>query len=142
MCQVFWCNSNSGTRGSTGESSAAYVSRFTQFTELGDPVEFQYVSTAIEDIFLRKTDGMECVMIPQARVRIGNDGTHYKAGDNEGPSHEVDLDSFLMDIEPISVGAYARFLNLVNPNEDQLFDWCILPEEDSSVSGCVRQTKM
>eukprot|EP00438_Fugacium_kawagutii_P019832 Skav227927 [mRNA] locus=scaffold146:284401:286153:+ [translate_table: standard] len=69
-------------------------------------------------------------MIPAARARIGNDGMHFPAGDNEGPSHEVDLDSFLMDIEPVSVGAYVRFLNLVKPSRDQLYDWCILPEED------------
>ena len=121
-----------GTGGSTGESSATYVSRFTQLTE-GEAPEFKYGSTSIEDIFVRKSDGMECVMIPAARARIGNDGMHYQAGDNEGPSHEVELDAFLMDIEPVCVGAYARFLNLVNPNQDQLSDWCILPEEDRTL---------
>lgn len=120
---------NTSTGGSTGESSATYVSRFTQLTH-GEAPEFKYGSTSIEDIFVRKSDGMECVMIPAARARIGNDGMHYQAGDNEGPSHEVELDAFLMDIEPVCVGAYARFLNLVNPNQDQLSDWCILPEED------------
>lgn len=129
-----WSWNTKGTRGggsTVGESSTTYISRFTQYTEVGDEApEFNYVSTAIADVFERKSDGMECVMIPAARARIGNDGMHFPAGDNEGPSHELDLDSFLMDIEPVSVGAYVRFLNLVKPSGDQLYDWCILPEED------------
>lgn len=36
-----------------------------------------------------------------------------------------------MDIEPVSLGAYARFLNIAKPNQDQLFDWCLLPAGDA-----------
>ena len=33
---------------------------------------------------------MEVVHIPAARARIGDDGAHPTAGDNEGPSHEAE----------------------------------------------------
>ena len=85
--------------------------------------------SGMDDVFIRSSDGMECVLIPAACARIGDDGK-FEGGDNEGPSHEVDLESFLMDIEPVSVGAYARFLSMVHPSQEQLLDWCILPEED------------
>ncbi|CAK8997931.1 unnamed protein product [Durusdinium trenchii] len=117
--------------GSTGESSA-YVSRFTQLTEYvaSDAVTtVSYETTGMDDVFIRSSDGMECVLIPAACARIGDDGK-FEGGDNEGPSHEVNLESFLMDIEPVSVGAYARFLSMVHPSQEQLLDWCILPEED------------
>lgn len=79
---------------------------------------------------MRSTDGMESILLPAGRARIGDDSSHPSARENEGPSHEVELSSFLMDIEPVSLGAYARFLNATEPNQDQLFDWCLLPAED------------
>lgn len=48
----------------------------------------------------------------------------------EQPCHEVELSSFLIDVEPVSVAAYARFLNIVKPGEEALFDWFLLPDHD------------
>lgn len=81
--------------------------------------------------YMRSSDGMESVLIPGGQVRIGDDTSCPSARENEGPSHMVELSTFLMDIEPVSLGAYARFLNSAKPNQDQLFDWCLLPAEDA-----------
>jgi formylglycine-generating enzyme required for sulfatase activity len=42
---------------------------------------------------------------------------------HEGPAHDVHVDSFLIDREPVSTAAYCRFLNSVG-----LFDGSILEE--------------
>lgn len=80
--------------------------------------------------FSRATDGMECIRVPGGEVRIGDDSMQSER-DNEGPSHPVHLSSFLMDVEPVSMGAFARFLNAAQPTQDELFDWCLLPAEDA-----------
>ena len=49
---------------------------------------------------------MECVLLPAATAQIGCDATGL-ARENEQPMHEVRLDSFLVDVEPVSVGAFA-----------------------------------
>jgi len=72
-------------------------------------------------------------MLPGACARIGVEG-----GEDpdallcETPSHDVELSSFLMDIEPVSVGAYARFLNMASPSptQEMLLDWCLLVASD------------
>eukprot|EP00439_Symbiodinium_sp_Y106_P066332 s2250_g10.t2 len=80
--------------------------------------------------FSRATDGMECIRVPGGEVRIGDDSMQSER-DNEGPSHLVHLSSFLMDVEPVSMSAFARFLNAAQPTQDELFDWCLLPAEDA-----------
>ncbi|CAE7226557.1 pkn1 [Symbiodinium sp. CCMP2592] len=80
--------------------------------------------------FSRATDGMECIRVPGGEVRVGDDSMQSER-DNEGPSHPVHLSSFLMDVEPVSMGAFARFLNAAQPTQDELFDWCLLPAEDA-----------
>ncbi|CAJ1356048.1 unnamed protein product [Effrenium voratum] len=81
--------------------------------------------------FQRRSDGMECLLIPGAEVRIGG-GTLEKAERGEQPTHLVKLTSFLMDVEPVSVGAYVRFLNLLipPPTQAELLDWCVLAPGD------------
>ncbi|CAK9111776.1 Palmitoyltransferase ZDHHC15 (Acyltransferase ZDHHC15) (Zinc finger DHHC domain-containing protein 15) (DHHC-15) [Durusdinium trenchii] len=106
---------------------------FTQLTELKAKSwsDALYSETLIEERFVRQSDGMECILIPSADVHIGG-GTAEAARCNEQPTHPVRLKSFLMDIEPVSVGAYVRFLNLASPppTEAQLLDWCLLPLSD------------
>eukprot|EP00913_Durusdinium_trenchii_P014459 g13563.t1 len=113
---------------------------FTQLTELkakswSDALYSETlrlgVRRPIEERFVRQSDGMECILIPSADVHIGG-GTAEAARCNEQPTHPVRLKSFLMDIEPVSVGAYVRFLNLASPppTEAQLLDWCLLPLSD------------
>ena len=102
---------------------------FTQLT-VGDVAACAYNPVGVSR-YSRSTDGMESILIPAGRARIGDDSSCPSARENEGPSHEVELSTFLMDIEPVSLGAYARFLNSAKPNQDQLFDWCLLPAEDA-----------
>lgn len=48
----------------------------------------------------------------------------------EMPCHQVELSSFLIDIEPVSIGAYARFLNHTKPPPEALQDWVSLHDVD------------
>mmetsp|Transcript_4449 Transcript_4449/g.10418 ORF Transcript_4449/g.10418 Transcript_4449/m.10418 type:complete len:468 (+) Transcript_4449:52-1455(+) len=80
--------------------------------------------------FHRSTDGMECVQIPGATVWVGDGLPGREALPNEKPCHHVELAGFLIDIEPVSVGAFARFLNIEQPPTDVLRDWYLLRPGD------------
>jgi len=90
-------------------------------------------SPSAGDCYFRCTDGMECVLLPGGWVRIGTD-SDPEALEDEGPSHNMELSSFLVDIEPVSIGAFVRFLNMVKPSRDVLLDWCLLEEDDDRTS--------
>eukprot|EP00928_Gymnodinium_smaydae_P080077 TRINITY_DN6386_c2_g1_i6.p1 TRINITY_DN6386_c2_g1~~TRINITY_DN6386_c2_g1_i6.p1 ORF type:complete len:480 (+),score=47.08 TRINITY_DN6386_c2_g1_i6:66-1442(+) len=83
--------------------------------------------------FARVSDGMECVLVPGTVAWVGSE-TLAKAGCKpllcEQPCHEVRLNSFFMDVEPVSIGSYARFLNIVKPTQEELLEWCVLSECD------------
>ena len=105
---------------------------FTQITAAIEVAPCAYMPCGGEaSKYRRSTDGMESILIPAGMARIGDDTNCPTARENEGPSHIVELSSFLMDIEPVSLGAYARFLNSTTPSQDELFDFCLLPAEDS-----------
>jgi formylglycine-generating enzyme len=73
--------------------------------------------------FRRATDGMRCVLIPSATVWIG--ATDPKGMADQRPPHKVHVGSFLMDAEPVSNTAYARFLNSIGPiDAETLRRWC------------------
>ncbi len=61
--------------------------------------------------FRRRSDGMRCLRIPSASVEIGNSSPDAPA--DERPRHMVEIDSFLIDAEPVSTTAYCRFLNSI-----------------------------
>lgn len=51
--------------------------------------------------------------------------------DDEQPVHEVELDAFLIDLEPVTITAFARFLNSIGPvDADVLRQWFALDETD------------
>lgn len=79
--------------------------------------------------FIRGTDGMESIMMPGGKAWIGDGVDGRSALANEQPCHQLELSSFLMDVEPVSVGAYARFLNIVQPPRKALDDW-FFPRDD------------
>ena len=80
-------------------------------------------------IFRRRTDGMMCVRIPSGRAILGSDSP--SAQPDERPVHQVRIDSFLMDSEPVSTTAYARFLNSIGHVDSQtLAGWFILSNDD------------
>jgi formylglycine-generating enzyme required for sulfatase activity len=80
--------------------------------------------------YFRCTDGMECVLLPKAWAWIGACASDKEALPMEEPCHRIPLSSFLIDVEPVSIGAYARFLNLVQPPPDALQDWILLYNGD------------
>ncbi|CAJ1414499.1 unnamed protein product, partial [Effrenium voratum] len=112
---------------------AAASAAFTQLTMFTRPAPVDcarvYSETDFADRFVRNRDGMECVLLPAATAQIGCDATGL-ARENEQPMHVVRLDSFLVDVEPVSVGAFVRFLNLARPGPTELSDWCLLPPTD------------
>lgn len=79
-------------------------------------------------MFRRKTDGMVCVQIPASEVIIGFDA--MEANHDERPSHPVSMSSFLMDIEPVSVTAFCRFLNSIEPTLQEVESLVGLPADD------------
>jgi formylglycine-generating enzyme len=63
--------------------------------------------------YRRRTDGMRCVGVPEGEARVGGEGEG--ALPDQGPPHSVPLSAFLIDAEPVSTTAFARFLNSVGP---------------------------
>ncbi|TWU17885.1 SUMF1/EgtB/PvdO family nonheme iron enzyme [Allorhodopirellula heiligendammensis] len=63
-------------------------------------------------MFRRVTDGMVCVELQEASVLVGSDDED--AHDDERPRHAITLSPFLIDIEPVSVTAFCRFLNSID----------------------------
>lgn len=88
----------------------------------------------------RRTDGMRCIRIPADTVMLGSDIP--AANPDERPLHEVNLDSFLIDAEPVSTTAYCRFLNSIGPLPDSfLTDWFVLdPEDDRDIHMLIQHT--
>jgi sulfatase modifying factor 1 len=79
--------------------------------------------------FRRRSDGMRCVQIPSAAVEIGCDSPEALL--DERPKHVVEMDSFLIDAEPVSTTAYCRFLNSIGEvAPDVLAEWFVLDPED------------
>lgn len=77
----------------------------------------------------RRSDGMRCILIPSASVEIGCDSPDALA--DERPQHVVDLDSFLIDAEPVSTTAYCRFLNSIGEIPCQsLAEWFVVDPQD------------
>jgi len=79
--------------------------------------------------YRRRTDGMRCVLIPADLTRLGNDAPDALA--DQKPMHAVHLSEFLMDAEPVSHAAFARFLNSVGDvPQTVLADWCGVSDDD------------
>jgi sulfatase modifying factor 1 len=74
--------------------------------------------------YRRRTDGMRCVVVPEAEIQLGSD--EADALPDQQPSHRVCLRSFLIDAEPVSVTAFARFLNSVGRIPSAVLgEWCL-----------------
>src|SRR5205807_1744585 len=60
---------------------------------------------------------------------------------DEGPAHTAEIDSFLIDAEPVSTTAYCRFLNSIGAvNPEVLADWFVLdPHDDRNAQAVVVQ---
>ncbi len=77
----------------------------------------------------RRTDGMRCVLVPEARVELGS--VQPEASADEHPLHHAQFSSFLIDAEPVSVTAFSRFLNSTVGVESPLIAaWCGVPAHD------------
>jgi acyl carrier protein len=82
--------------------------------------------------YQRMSDGMRCIVIPGDIVAIGS--CEEDALLDQQPQHAVNLSSFLVDTEPVSNQAYARFLNSIGsiPVEIQL-QWIGVNKGDKRV---------
>eukprot|EP00429_Kryptoperidinium_foliaceum_P136640 CAMPEP_0176284968 /NCGR_PEP_ID=MMETSP0121_2-20121125/52124_1 /TAXON_ID=160619 /ORGANISM="Kryptoperidinium foliaceum, Strain CCMP 1326" /LENGTH=518 /DNA_ID=CAMNT_0017625431 /DNA_START=46 /DNA_END=1600 /DNA_ORIENTATION=+ len=114
--------------GATTARAPPDVAEFTQLTAGADEALKSGVlydaAPASPGRFRRRTDGMQCALLPAAGAqRLQAVGV--RAAVPRGAAGE-----FLIDVEPVSVGAYARFLNLTAPTQDVLLDWCLLPDCD------------
>lgn len=99
--------------------------RMTDGSGLWEPLEA--AGAAMQ--YRRRSDGMRCLLVPAASVEIGNDATD--AHPDERPRHVVEMDSFLIDAEPVSTTAYCRFLNSVGDvSPGVLDDWFVLDSQD------------
>jgi len=79
----------------------------------------------------RRSDGMVCIKIPAAETQIGSDQADSEM--DERPAHRVELSSFLIDIEPVSVVAFCRFLNSVMPSDEEINDLIGLNPADKRI---------
>lgn len=76
--------------------------------------------------YRRRTDGMRCVLVPGGEATLGSDDAEALA--DQRPPHTATLSAFLLDAEPVSNLAFARFLSSIGPlppavlNEWGLFD--------------------
>jgi formylglycine-generating enzyme required for sulfatase activity len=78
--------------------------------------------------FFRRTDGMRCVLIPPALVELGS--TAPDSLPDQGPRHTANLAGFLIDAEPVSTTAYARFLNSTGASPEAEKTWCGVDSDD------------
>jgi formylglycine-generating enzyme len=79
--------------------------------------------------YRRRSDGMRCLLVPAASVEIGC--ASPDALTDEQPKHVVDMDTFLIDAEPVSTTAYCRFLNSIGDVDPEMHvDWFMLDPED------------
>lgn len=77
--------------------------------------------------YRRRTDGMRCAQISASTVEIGSDSPDTER--DEQPAHSVHLSSYLIDVEPVSVLAYTRFLNSVATVPDEVLSEWFVPDE-------------
>jgi acyl carrier protein len=81
-------------------------------------------------MFRRRTDGMRCVMVPEAICEIGHNGAQR----DERPQHSACISRFIIDCEPVSVIAFCRFLNSVRVHDDRVLrDWFLTSDDDHRV---------
>lgn len=79
--------------------------------------------------YRRRTDGMRCVVVPEGEISLGND--EADALPDQQPSHRVNLQPFLIDAEPVSNTAFARFLNSVGRISTAILgEWCLSEKGD------------
>ncbi len=83
--------------------------RWSPSKDSGKPLFEPLESSNSYPMFRRTSDGMVCVQLPGGEFTIGSDA--ISASDDEKPAHPISLSPFLIDIEPVSVTAFCRFLN-------------------------------
>ena len=121
-------------------SPALGAQRHVPFTQLGGRIDYDtYAAGPLFEscganvqgfhVHRRWTDGMSCVLVPDADVLLGADADNTLT--DERPAHRARLDGFLIDREPVSTTAYCRFLNSIDPIDGSaLEDWFVLTPDD------------
>lgn len=98
-------------------------------------------STVPCPVYRRRTDGMRVIRLPADTVILGSDLP--LANPDEQPVHPVELESFLIDAEPVSTTAFCRFLNSLGELPDSfLTDWFVLdPADNRAEHLLIQQTQ-
>jgi formylglycine-generating enzyme len=78
--------------------------------------------------FRRLTDGIRCVLLPEAVAELGSDAEHSLP--DQQPKHRARISSFLMDAQPVSTTAFARFVNSIAAPTSLVFEWCGVTDDD------------
>ena len=120
-------------------SSPKPVALFTQLGGRWTPESTKTIPALFEELdrkddirqFRRRSDGMRCFLLPTATVEVGNNDPDVPL--DERPAHSVQIDSFLIDAEPVSTTAYCRFLNSIETTEKEWLDWFQLAENDDRI---------
>ena len=120
-------------------SSPKPVTLFTQLGGRWTPESTKTIPALFEELdrkddirqFRRRSDGMRCFLLPTATVEVGNNDPDVPL--DERPAHSVQIDSFLIDAEPVSTTAYCRFLNSIETTEKEWLDWFQLAENDDRI---------
>ncbi|RCS46309.1 hypothetical protein DTL42_15165 [Bremerella cremea] len=134
------CPQRSGWRRQVVARSSGPELTFTQLSgrfqtsyPVPDPLLYERLEAETDvPLFRRFSDGMRCFQLPGGQVTLGSQAPIAQA--DEGPVHSVELDSFLIDAEPVSTTAHCRFLNSIHSFEKQWRDWFLLEETDDRIA--------
>lgn len=81
------------------------------------------VSIDIEQgVIISSQDQAPMVYVPAGSFLMGDESDH--ADYDEGPIHEVHLDSYLIDVYPVTNTRYAIFLKAVEESGEKAKEWC------------------
>ena len=96
-------------RGNPNAPNPHHGFRCVADTESVSESQIAITSTEVElDKRVWKTDGAEVVLLPAGEFLMGE---HFNEGEpSELPIHTVQLDAFFMDIHPVSVGRFKKFM--------------------------------
>jgi serine/threonine-protein kinase len=111
------------------------------YREVGD-IEANYLTSVADkpppgdkagDTWLRHTDGMVLVYVPDGKFLMGSDESDVYADDDEFPQHLVALDGFWIDRTEVTNAQYAAFLNAKGNQTESGTTWLDLTNQDSMI---------
>ena len=91
--------------------SASAETETVRRIELGEPSPQPAArGTTTDELIIAPRSGVELVRIPEGRFMMGSPTGESGRDDDEGPQHEVELDTFYLARTPVTNAQYRRFL--------------------------------